>query len=87
MTDLENARSSLLVELLLVMCVTGPMHSDEKVCKELAAKIPTWLHVSQTWLSAPMEKDRLTIKGIQIHCLLLLARQRRHCLDLSRLTY
>ncbi|KAJ5290776.1 transcriptional regulator family: Fungal Specific TF [Penicillium angulare] len=75
MTNLENARSSFLVELLLVLCVTGPMHSDESVRKELAAKSATWLHISQTWLSAPIEKDRLTIKGIQIHCLLLLARQ------------
>ncbi|KAJ5109538.1 transcriptional regulator family: Fungal Specific TF [Penicillium angulare] len=75
MADLENTRSSFLVELMLVMCVTGPMHSDENIRKDLAAKSATWLHISQTWLSAPIEKDRLTIKGIQIHCLLLLGRQ------------
>ncbi|KAJ5631925.1 transcriptional regulator family: Fungal Specific TF [Penicillium longicatenatum] len=73
--DLEGAKGSFLVELLLLMSVTGMMHNDAGVREELCSKTPTWLHISQTWLSAPMEKDRLTIKGIQVHCLLLLARQ------------
>lgn len=73
--NLNDAKSSYLIELLLVICIAGPMHQDDTVRKELAAKAPTWLHISQTWLSAPVEKDRLTIKGIQIHLLLLLARQ------------
>ncbi|KAJ6018311.1 transcriptional regulator family: Fungal Specific TF [Penicillium sp. IBT 35674x] len=72
---LEGAKGSFLVELLLLMSVTGMMHSDDDVRQELGSKTPTWLHISQTWLSAPMEKDRLTIKGIQVYCLLLLARQ------------
>ncbi|KAJ5893193.1 transcriptional regulator family: Fungal Specific TF [Penicillium tannophilum] len=72
---LEGAKGSFLVELLLLMSVTGMMHSDDDVRQELGSKTPTWLHISQTWLSAPMEKDRLSIKGIQVHCLLLLARQ------------
>lgn len=72
---LEGATGSFLVELLLLLSVTGMMHSNDDVRQELSSKIPTWLHISQTWLSAPMEKDRLTIKGIQVHCLLLLARQ------------
>lgn len=72
---LEGANGSFLVELLLLMSVTGMMYSDDDVRQELGSRTPTWLHISQTWLSAPMEKDRLTIKGIQVHCLLLLARQ------------
>ena len=71
----ENAKSSFVVLLLLVMSVAGILHSDADVRHEIAAKVPTWIHISQTWLSAPLEKDRLTLKGIQIHCLLLLARQ------------
>lgn len=73
--NMEDAKGSFLIELLLVICIAGPMHQDDAMRKELAAKVPTWLHISQTWLSAPVEKNRLTIKGIQIHLLLLLARQ------------
>lgn len=30
--------------------------------------------VAQSWLAGPLEKDRLTIAGLQVHCLLILAR-------------
>lgn len=71
----ENATNSFSLLLVLVMSAAGILHSDAEVCREVAAKTPTWIHISQTWLSAPLEKDRLTLKGIQINCLLLLARQ------------
>jgi Fungal specific transcription factor domain len=71
----EAAKSSFVVLLLLVMSAAGILHSDADIRHEITAKIPTWIHISQTWLSAPLEKNRLTLKGIQIHCLLLLARQ------------
>ena len=73
--DLENAKSSFVVELLLVMSVTGVLHADANIRDEIAAKSRDWIQIAQTWLSAPLEKDRLTWNGIQIHCLLLLARQ------------
>jgi hypothetical protein len=34
-----------------------------------------WIYAAQTWLSGPLEKDRLNISGIQIYCLTILARQ------------
>lgn len=73
--DLEHAKSSFVIELLLIMSVTGVLHSDAKIRDELAAKSREWIQTAQTWLSAPLEKNRLTWNGIQIHCLLLLARQ------------
>ncbi|EED13582.1 conserved hypothetical protein [Talaromyces stipitatus ATCC 10500] len=39
-----------------------------------------WVYASQAWLSAPMEKDRIGISGLQVQCLLILARQ---CLSVS----
>lgn len=71
----ENANGSFALILILLMSVAGVMHSDASVCREIAAKTPSWIHIAQTWLSAPLEKDRLTLRGIQIHCLLLLARE------------
>lgn len=70
----EMVGSSFVVKLLLVMSIAAPLHSDAKV-QELSFKARAWIHISQTWLSAPLEKDRLTLDGIQIHCLLLLSRQ------------
>ncbi|KAJ5392658.1 transcriptional regulator family: Fungal Specific TF [Penicillium cosmopolitanum] len=71
----QNTKTSFLVVLLLVMSISGTLHNEAHVRKDISAKAQSWISVSQTWLSAPFEKDRLTLKGIQIHCLLLLARQ------------
>ncbi|KAJ5899065.1 transcriptional regulator family: Fungal Specific TF [Penicillium taxi] len=57
------------------MSTSGVLHSDADIRREIAEKSNLWLDVAQSWLSAPFEKDRLTLKGIQIYCLLLLARQ------------
>jgi hypothetical protein len=72
---LESARSSFIVELVLIISVAGPLHNDDDIRRELAEKSKCWIYIAQTWLSAPLEKDRLTLKGIQIYCLLLLSRQ------------
>jgi hypothetical protein len=71
----QNTKTSFLVTLLLLMSISGTMHHNAHVRKDISVKVQSWINVSQTWLSAPFEKDRLTLKGIQIHCLLLLARQ------------
>ena len=34
-----------------------------------------WVHAAQNWLSVPAAKDRLSISGLQVQCLLILARQ------------
>ena len=71
----EDARGPFVALLLLVISAACPLHSEAEIRQEMAAKIPTWVSICQTWLSAPVEKDRLTLKGIQISCLLVLVRQ------------
>lgn len=34
-----------------------------------------WVYAAQDWLSSPTGKDRLSISGLQVQCLLILARQ------------
>lgn len=34
-----------------------------------------WICAAQNWLLGPIEKDRISINGLQIQCLLILARQ------------
>jgi hypothetical protein len=74
----ESAESSFLLQLSLVLTAAGRLHSNADVRSDIAAKAQTWIHISQTWLSAPLEKDRLTLKSIQVQCLLLLCRQIYH---------
>jgi hypothetical protein len=71
----ESAESAFLLQLSLVLAAAGRVHSDADVCHDIAGKSQNWIHISQTWLSAPLEKDRLTLKSIQVQCLLLLCRQ------------
>ncbi|KAH7141142.1 putative C6 transcription factor [Dactylonectria macrodidyma] len=71
----EEAKSSFLVLLLLVMSAAAILHGDADVRHEMTAKIPSWIHICQGWLGPPLHKDRLTLRGIQISCLLLLVRQ------------
>lgn len=73
--NLEAAGSAFLVQLLLIMTIAGPLHGDVGVRGQMDRRAHTWIYIGQTWLSGPVEKDRLLIRGIQIQCLLLLSRQ------------
>lgn len=71
----ESAESAFLLQLSLVLAAAGRVHNDADVLHDIAGKSQNWIHTAQTWLSAPLEKDRLTLKSIQVQCLLLLCRQ------------
>ncbi|CAM1509693.1 Fc.00g000280.m01.CDS01 [Cosmosporella sp. VM-42] len=38
-------------------------------------KSSQWVHAAQSWASGPMGKDRISLSGLQVQCLLILARQ------------
>ncbi|KAL4885994.1 hypothetical protein BJY04DRAFT_230200 [Aspergillus karnatakaensis] len=71
----EHTDSVVTVQLLLVTAIAGPLHSDANVRRDLAIKSRLCVDIAQTWLSAPLEKNRFTLGAVQVHCLLLLARQ------------
>ncbi|KAJ5917123.1 hypothetical protein N7466_010677 [Penicillium verhagenii] len=72
----ETASDSFKVKLLLVMSNAAFLYDDAAgIQTQLRDKARRWIQISQNWLSAPIEKDRLTLDGLQAHCLLLLARQ------------
>lgn len=73
--SLESAEGLFLVQLLLIMTITGPLHGDVGVRSQMDRRAHTWIHIAQTWLSGPVEKDRLSVTGVQVQCLLLLSRQ------------
>jgi hypothetical protein len=69
------ASDSFVLKMLLAMAV-GVMFYQETDFDKLRAQAKKWVYAAQSWLSEiPYEKSRLNIAGLQIHCLLLLARQ------------
>jgi hypothetical protein len=48
-------------------------HEEKDV--EFRNMVHQWVYAAQTWLSGPLEKDRLNLTGLQVYCLTILARQ------------
>ncbi|KAK2762687.1 hypothetical protein FQN54_000861 [Arachnomyces sp. PD_36] len=73
----NNPKSSsheFVVKLLLVMAIGMVFLPERSKLRKCGSCPDQWIYTAQTWLSSPFEKNRINIPGIQIHCLLLLAR-------------
>lgn len=62
---------SFVIQLQLVMALGAAMHDDLFSLRSAASQ---WIHEAQLWLMLPPEKSRLTVVGLQIMCLVTLAR-------------
>jgi hypothetical protein len=58
-----------------VIAIGSILYDHRHTGAEFRHTISQWIYAAQVWLSGPMEKDRLNMSGIQIHCLTILARQ------------
>ena len=72
--DPENASTGFLVKLVLVMAI-GTMFYQEPDFHSIRSAAQQWVYSAQSWKSAPFEKGRLNLSGLQIYCLVILARQ------------
>lgn len=59
------------IQLQLVMALGAPFYDDRF---DLRPQATQWVYEAQLWLMIPPEKSRMTIAGLQIMCLLTLAR-------------
>lgn len=66
---------AFLIKLVLVLAIGSSMYEDPDMDAQLHYMAHNWIHTAQSWLSGPFEKSRINLTGIQINCLLLLARQ------------
>lgn len=67
----DAASDSFVIQLQLCMALGCVVHDDTYSMRPMASQ---WVHEAQLWLIIPPEKGRMTIAGIQIRCLLCLAR-------------
>jgi hypothetical protein len=72
--DPQNANTGFLVKLLLVMAIGTTFYQGPDF-HDIRASAQQWVYAAQSWMSAPFEKVRLNLSGLQVHCLVLIARQ------------
>lgn len=72
--DPENVNAGFIVKMLLVMAI-GSMFYQEPDFSSIRLAAQQWVYVALSWMSAPFEKGRLNFCGLQVHCLVILARQ------------
>ena len=73
--DTQSTNIPFIMKLLLVMAIGTRFHRDPSNAVALRSSVPDWIHAVQAWMNSPFEKSRINLTAVQIHCLLLLARQ------------
>ncbi|KAL2071166.1 hypothetical protein VTL71DRAFT_12401 [Oculimacula yallundae] len=75
-TEPESASDAFVIQLLLLMAIGTCFYQDHKESNStLKISSSQWIYTAQAWLDSPFQKSRITLQGLQVHCLLLLARQ------------
>lgn len=70
-----SASSAFILRMLLAMANGATFYSGSDV-EGIRSQAKKWIFAGHQWLSdLPTEKSRLCISGLQVHCLLILARQ------------
>jgi hypothetical protein len=59
----------------LVVAISSSLYREARDAEQVRSAARQWVYAAEDWLSGPIEKDRLSIDGLQVQCLLMLARQ------------
>lgn len=73
--DPAAAKDSFTLKLLLVLAIGTAFYDDAASGNALRSLAPQWIYAAQAWLSAPGQKARLNLVGLEVQCLLILAHQ------------
>jgi hypothetical protein len=73
--DPAAAKDSFTLKLLLVLAIGTAFYDDAANGNALRSFAPQWIYAAQAWLSAPFQKARLNVVGLEVQCLLIIARQ------------
>lgn len=70
-----ESTSVLQMKVQLVLAIGSCLHPEFCENGPVRSAACQWIYAAQSWVSGLMEKDRLSIGGLQVQCLLILARQ------------
>lgn len=73
--DPPSAETSFVVKLLLVIIVGALFGPDSANGNSMRDLVPEIIYLVQNWLESAFSKSRINLAGVEIRCLLLLARQ------------
>ncbi|TAQ85283.1 hypothetical protein B7494_g6386 [Chlorociboria aeruginascens] len=73
--DPQASPDVFVIKLLLVMAIGTCFWQDEGIDLSSRFLVPQWIYASQSWINLPFEKSRMNLAGLQVQCLLVLARQ------------
>ncbi|KAF6825589.1 hypothetical protein CPLU01_10167 [Colletotrichum plurivorum] len=72
----HTVANDLRLKILLVIGLGSSLYVEgEPGAANFHSTVRMWVYAAQAWLSGPLEKDRLRVTGIQVHCLTIIARQ------------
>lgn len=71
----EPVQTEFLMKLTMVLTIGAMFLRDRSVANEIKRTARNWVYAVQWWLTGPTERDAMSLDGIQVFCLLILARQ------------
>ena len=72
----NSDREAFTMELLLILALGSTFHIEATETQPpLKTHAPTWISTAQAWLTGPSERSTMNLGGVQVYCLLVLARQ------------
>ncbi|EPS26295.1 hypothetical protein PDE_01231 [Penicillium oxalicum 114-2] len=74
-TQPQSTSTHFLMQLVLILALGTIFYSDRSKRVNLRRLAHTWIYAAQWWLVGPSEKSTVNLEGLQVGCLLLLARQ------------
>ncbi|GFF57403.1 activator of stress genes 1 [Aspergillus udagawae] len=74
-TQLQSTPTHFLMKLVLILALGTTFYPHRNNRVHLRRLAHTWIYAAQWWLVGPSEKSTVNLDGLQVGCLLLLARQ------------
>jgi hypothetical protein len=71
----EQSSMALQCKVKLVIAIGSSLFQDSAHVDNVRWSSCQLAHEAQTWVSSPIKKDRISLSGLQVQCLLILARQ------------
>lgn len=73
--DQNSAATVFLLKLLMILAIGGIFHHEKVDSDHIHSLAKSWIYSAQWWLTGPDERSAMSLDGVQVFCLLILARQ------------